>query len=395
MTGDRYARLADIEWWDQDEVRGAHAVVAGAGALGNEVLKNLLLLGWGTITVVDLDRVEAGNLSRSVLYRPSDVGAAKVDAVVRAAGELNPDCRIDVIADDLRVGLGAGLLHRADVVLGCLDNVTARVALGQLAGQAGVLLIDGGLTTWEGALRLYLPPDGPCYVCGLTDDDLRDLTLRHSCLAYRVRAESARGIPTTPTVAATVGAAMVQQAMRWLSRDRHDMTVPIGHELRFDLAYDRFWQVGIPVNPDCPLHPTPVLPAATPASSGADRWVDILDRWRAALADGEVVLRLPLPVLRGWTCPGCGRQDAVHRAHPGDRPERCPACAAEVALDLVDQIDGTQQWHRLSPYATGFPRWSWVEAYGGGEARVFELAEPAGPDSAAAAPPGRAGKDGD
>ncbi|MEU7979264.1 ThiF family adenylyltransferase [Micromonospora sp. NPDC049081] len=391
MTQDRYSRLADIEWWDQDEVRGAHAVVAGAGALGNEVLKNLLLLGWGTITVVDLDTVEVGNLSRSVLYRPSDVGAAKVDAVVRAAGELNPDCQVDVIADDLRTGLGAGLLHRADVVLGCLDNVAARVALGQLAGQAGVLLIDGGLTTWEGAVRLYLPPDGPCYVCGLTDEDLRDLALRHSCLAYRVRAETARGVPTTPTVASTVGASMAQQAMRWLSRDRHDMTVPIGHELRFDLAYDRFWQVGIPVNPDCLLHPTPAVPTGSPGSWATDRWVDILERWRTARADDEVVLRLPLTVLRGWSCLGCGRQDEVHRVHPGDRPVRCPTCAAEVALDLVDQIDGTQSWHRLSPHETGFPRWSWVEAHGSGGTVVFELAEPVGSDGgrggAGGAPP--------
>lgn len=378
MSDERYARLTEIEWWDQDLVRAAHAVVAGAGALGNEVLKNLLLLGWGSITVVDFDTVEASNLSRSVLFRSGDVGEAKVAAAARAARELNPGCRVVAVEDDLRTGLGAGLLRRADVVLGCLDNVAARVALSQLAGQAGVLLIDGGLTTWEGTLRLFLPPQGPCYVCGLTADDLRDLTLRHSCLAYRVRAESARGIPTTPTVASTIGAAMVQQAMRWLTRDRHTMTVPVGHELRFDLAYDRFWQVGLPVNADCVLHPAPVVLADARGLSRGHSWRDILDHWRAALPGEEVVLRLPLPVLRGWTCLRCDNQADVHRAHPGDRRVHCPVCDAEVALDLVDQIDGTQSWHALSPYATGFPRWSWIEAHAPSDTRTFELAEPVG-----------------
>ena len=42
---DRYARLRLIPWWDQQRLRDARALVVGAGALGNEVLKNLALVG--------------------------------------------------------------------------------------------------------------------------------------------------------------------------------------------------------------------------------------------------------------------------------------------------------------------------------------------------------------
>ncbi len=47
-----------MNWWNAEVVRSATAVVAGAGALGNEVVKNLLLLGWGRIVLVDFDHVE-------------------------------------------------------------------------------------------------------------------------------------------------------------------------------------------------------------------------------------------------------------------------------------------------------------------------------------------------
>ena len=52
---DRYSRLRLIPWWRQERLAAARVLVVGAGALGNEVLKNLALLGVGTIYVIDLD----------------------------------------------------------------------------------------------------------------------------------------------------------------------------------------------------------------------------------------------------------------------------------------------------------------------------------------------------
>ena len=60
----RFARLEAIEWWNQELLGRSHVLVIGAGALGNEVVKNLALLGMGRVVVVDMDTVEASNLSR-------------------------------------------------------------------------------------------------------------------------------------------------------------------------------------------------------------------------------------------------------------------------------------------------------------------------------------------
>jgi len=65
---DRFHRFSLIGWWDQQKLKAAKVLVIGAGALGNEIVKNLALLGVGNVLIADMDRIENSNLSRSVLF---------------------------------------------------------------------------------------------------------------------------------------------------------------------------------------------------------------------------------------------------------------------------------------------------------------------------------------
>lgn len=69
---DRFSRLRLISWWDQEKIAKCRLLVIGAGALGNEILKNAALLGFTQVVVVDLDRIEESNLSRAVPHTPLD-----------------------------------------------------------------------------------------------------------------------------------------------------------------------------------------------------------------------------------------------------------------------------------------------------------------------------------
>ncbi|ODS40010.1 MAG: hypothetical protein A7315_09895 [Candidatus Altiarchaeales archaeon WOR_SM1_79] len=66
LSEDRYERQKRIIWWDQDVLGDAKVLVVGAGTLGNEICKNLALIGVGEIWVVDNDTVEMVNLNRCV-----------------------------------------------------------------------------------------------------------------------------------------------------------------------------------------------------------------------------------------------------------------------------------------------------------------------------------------
>src|SRR5512145_2087818 len=94
---DRYSRLRLIACWDQQKLRRASVLVVGAGALGNEVLKNLTLVGIGRIVVIDMDEIEDSNLTRSVLFRARDRGKSKAIAAAEACREINPDTTITPI----------------------------------------------------------------------------------------------------------------------------------------------------------------------------------------------------------------------------------------------------------------------------------------------------------
>src|SRR5437867_13247746 len=90
---DRFDRLRRIDWWEQDRLQSAKILVLGAGALGNEILKNLALLAIVNIFVPDLARIEESNLPRSVLFREPDVVHSN-DHVAAEADQVIPPDRI-------------------------------------------------------------------------------------------------------------------------------------------------------------------------------------------------------------------------------------------------------------------------------------------------------------
>lgn len=85
----RYHRQELITWWDQSKLKASKVLVVGAGAIGNEVVKNLALVGVGTIKVCDMDTIENSNLARCAFFREADQGFYKAEVLARRAQELN------------------------------------------------------------------------------------------------------------------------------------------------------------------------------------------------------------------------------------------------------------------------------------------------------------------
>lgn len=201
----------------QDRIATARFMVVGCGALGNEVLKNLVLMGAEHLTVVDFDVVEVGNLSRSVLFRKEDAeqGLYKVDVVARRLKEMNPGIEVCTVRGDIAYDVGLGLFRETDVVIGCVDSRWARFWINRLCLRARIPWVDGGISVLEGTARVFVPGEN-CYACNLGPDGRRELARRMPCAGMIRRSEEAGGAPTTSLSASVIGAVQVQEALKLL-----------------------------------------------------------------------------------------------------------------------------------------------------------------------------------
>ena len=209
-----------LSWFKKERVKNARVLVAGAGALGNEVVKNLALFGVGHIYVVDFDEIEITNLTRSVLFREQDAfnHEFKAEVVARRAMEINPQIHVVPIVGNLFSEVGFGIYRMVDVVIGCLDSRIARYLLNRLSMRAGKTWIDGSIENLTGAVRVYTPGLS-CYECGLSREEFNIIMLRTGC-ADVVRSQASAGrVATTPISASIIGAMQVQEAMKIIHLD--------------------------------------------------------------------------------------------------------------------------------------------------------------------------------
>lgn len=57
--------------------RQSRVLMVGAGGIGCELLKNLVLTGFGEIHIVDLDTIDLSNLNRQFLFRHDHIKKSK------------------------------------------------------------------------------------------------------------------------------------------------------------------------------------------------------------------------------------------------------------------------------------------------------------------------------
>ena len=209
-----------LSWFKKDKVKKARVLVVGAGALGNEVVKDLALFGVGHIYVVDFDRIELSNLTRSVLFREEDAynHSYKAEIVAKRAMEINPQIKVIPFVGNLFSEVGFGIYRMVDVVIGCLDSRIARYQLNRLCMRAGKTWIDGSIENMTGSVQVYTPGLA-CYECGLSRDEFNHIMVRTGCADVVNLQSSAGRVATTPISASIIGAIEVQEAMKIIHLD--------------------------------------------------------------------------------------------------------------------------------------------------------------------------------
>jgi molybdopterin/thiamine biosynthesis adenylyltransferase len=165
----RYARhlmLREIGGPGQKRLKTARVLVVGAGGLGSPALLYLAGAGVGSIGVIDDDVVEGSNLQRQIIHADQRIGMPKVFSAEIAMRALNPFIEVRPYNRRLTEDIVADLVADHDLVLDGTDGFDTRYLVNRACVSAGVPLISGALTQWEGQLGLYHPAGGgPCYAC--------------------------------------------------------------------------------------------------------------------------------------------------------------------------------------------------------------------------------------
>ncbi|MCA9868201.1 MAG: ThiF family adenylyltransferase [Anaerolineae bacterium] len=368
---DRYHTFGYISWWQQEVVRNATVMVIGAGALGNEVIKNLALMGIGNILIADFDTIEDSNLSRSVLFRADDRGRRKVDAAAEAAKAINPDVKVKAWHGDINYEMGLGVFRHVDAIVGCLDNREARLSINRFSWAVDRPWVDGAIQELMGIVRVFRPGEGACYECTLTDLDYQIINLRYSC-PLLARQDILMGkVPTTPTSASIVAAFQTQEALKLL----HDMEVQPGKALMINGLTNDIYLTEYPVKEACMSHsrlePIIELPEATAAETTL---ADLLAIARERLGP-EAVLEFDSELVIAMTCNSCGNEEPIFKrmARLYEDAAVCPVCGAKREMRMTHRITGEEAFLERTFAEVDVPPLGIVRARNGSERVYYEL----------------------
>lgn len=368
---DRYHTFGYISWWQQEVVRNATILVVGAGALGNEVLKNLALMGVGNLLIADFDTIEDSNLSRSVLFRTGDRGRRKVEAAAERVKELNPDIKVKAWHGDINFEMGLGVFRHVDAVVGCLDNREARLSINRFCWAIDKPWVDGAIQELMGIVRVFWPGIGACYECTLTDLDYQIIGLRYSC-PLLARQDILQGkVPTTPTSASIVAAFQTQEALKLI----HGMEVQPGKAIMINGLTNDIYTTEYPVKEACMSHSRlePILEVADGTAEDMTL-AELLERARSEIGE-DAVLEFDSELVVSMNCLNCGQESMVFQkmSRLFETDSLCPECGHSREMTMTHRITGEEGFLQRTLAEVDVPPLSILRARNGQKRVYYEL----------------------
>ncbi|HEX8772814.1 MAG TPA: ThiF family adenylyltransferase [Pyrinomonadaceae bacterium] len=371
MRTERYDRQRRIAGWNQSALGVARVIVAGAGALGNEVIKNLALMGVGHILIVDFDRVELSNLSRTVLFLERDVGRAKAEVAAERASLLNPEIQVRYLNGDLSSDIGLGFYRHADLVVGALDNVAARSVVGLSCSLSGVPFLDAGMWAWGGEVRWFKAGDETCFECTLSEDDRRYAFERRSCTGFREGDAEARFVPTTISTSALIGGLLAQEAARYLC----GWEIQGGEALVYNGLKMALHRSTLARSPQCPHHePYADVRELQASAASSTTALEILRRAEAEFAS-PCSLELGRDFLLGFDCSGCGAREEIQAllSRVDESANACPRCGRPRRPEIISSLGSEHRLASSSLSGLGIPPGEVLAVRAAGELCLYEL----------------------
>ncbi|GJJ12994.1 hypothetical protein Clacol_007243 [Clathrus columnatus] len=155
LGSELYSRLAEVR-----------VLMVGSGGIGCELLKNIVLTGFGHITLLDLDTIDLSNLNRQFLFRKKDVKQPKSFVAARTAAPFNPRVQIEPLHANIKdPQFDVAWFKTFDIVLNALDNLDARRHVNKMCMAANVPLVESGTAGYFGQVQPIVKDYTECFDC--------------------------------------------------------------------------------------------------------------------------------------------------------------------------------------------------------------------------------------
>ncbi|KAK6642680.1 Ubiquitin-like modifier-activating enzyme 5 [Polyplax serrata] len=233
-----------------EDIRKKSVAVVGVGGVGSVTAEMLTRCGIGKLILFDYDKVELANMNR-LFFTPDQAGQSKVEAAATTLRNINPDVEVETYnfnittVDNFGIfldriqngGLSGGSV---DLVLSCVDNFEARMAINTACNELGQFWMESGVSenAVSGHIQFIKPGRTACFACApplvVAAGDEKTLKKEGVCAA------------SLPTTMAIVAGLLVQNALKYLLKFGN-----VSYYLGYNALLDFFPQMNLKANPVC------------------------------------------------------------------------------------------------------------------------------------------------
>ena len=243
-------RMGIVE--NYEKIREYSVAIVGIGGVGSVTAEMLTRCGIGKLIMFDYDKVELANMNR-LFFQPHQAGLSKVAAAAKTLEEINPDVVFETHNYNITTvenfdhfmsrikegGLNGG--QPVDLVLSCVDNFEARMAINKACNEIGQVWFESGVSenAVSGHIQLVKPGESACFGCApplVVASNIDEKTLKREGVC-------AASLPTTMGI---VAGFLVQNVLKYLL---HFGTV--SNYLGYNAMDDFFPKMSMKPNPDC------------------------------------------------------------------------------------------------------------------------------------------------
>ena len=234
-----------------EKIRDYTVAVVGVGGVGSVTSEMLTRCGIGKLILFDYDKVELANMNR-LFFQPHQAGLSKVSAAARTLESINPDVSFETHNYNIttvenfdhfmqRISQGSLSNGPVDLVLSCVDNFEARMAINKACNELGQPWFESGVSenAVSGHIQLVSPGETACFACApplVVASGIDEKTLKRDGVC-------AASLPTTMGI---VAGFLVQNTLKYLLKFGQ-----VSHYLGYNAMQDFFPQMPVKPNPEC------------------------------------------------------------------------------------------------------------------------------------------------